>query len=386
MDFALFFDYPSEKSAALYQQDGTLGASTRFATAENIDKKQADIALLGVPPTPTQASNGNSTLYEKHFDDLRRIFYALSALSKPCKLIDLGNLRPGKTAEETTLRLKAACEMLIAGEIFPLIVGAAHYSDYGQFMAYEQFEKIVTLLNVDARIDISLNPDANLNQRHTHQILMHHPNFLFELSQLGYQRYLVNPQLLNILEKLDYDLLSVGQMREHPEDIEPLVRAADLLSFDLSALKIPYGNRQATPFGLSGEEACQICWYAGMNDTLSSAGFYGLQPPQKRNALAYDTLSVMLWYFLEGFVHRKTEYSFKSNFHIKYIVTFEQQGDEIIFYKSRQSDKWWMEVGVNLNNPAYLNRKRIVPCSYEDYQTACRGVVPDRWIKASGKC
>jgi hypothetical protein len=46
-----------------------------------------------------------------------------------------------------------------------------------------------------------------------------------------------------------------------------------------------------------------------------------------------------------------------------------------LFYKSQQTDRWWMEV-VNLTG----NARRIVPCSYQDYLRAAQGDVPHRWI------
>ncbi|MDZ7650641.1 MAG: arginase family protein [Cytophagales bacterium] len=53
-----------------------------------------------------------------------------------------------------------------------------------------------------------------------------------------------------------------------------------LLSFDVTAIRSSDapGNANAQPFGLTGEEACQLCWYAGMNEKLSSVGFYEYNP------------------------------------------------------------------------------------------------------------
>ncbi len=48
----------------------------------------------------------------------------------------------------------------------------------------------------------------------------------------------------------------------------------------------------------------------------------------------------------------------------------------MVFYKSRHSEKWWMEV-----EKLYGRRQvSVVPCSYEDYLLAAKGEVPHRWI------
>lgn len=384
MNLTIFFEFLPESIIETLSENDTLGASFQFATEDNLDWQEASVAIVGVPEyrgdSDETANQSSETLLA-----LRKQLYKLAPLSKSMEAIDLGNLRLGESPADTVLRLKEVCEMLIAHNTLPLILGGEHYLDYGQFMAYENLEKIVSILAIDAYVDLSLEEDASLNQCHIHQILVHHPNFLFEYAQLGYQRYLVAPKILKTLQKLQCDLLSVGQMRDDIKNTEPIIRAADMLSVDLAALKKPYGNSNSTPFGLSGEEASQICWYAGMNEKLSSIGFYGLHKITSATYLSSDTLAVMVWYFLEGFVHRKTEYSFKSNFHVKYIVPFAKGSTDLVFYKSKISGKWWMEVAVEEGAKDRLDRAIIVPCSYEDYLTASQGTVPDRWIKTVEK-
>ncbi|WP_254554764.1 hypothetical protein, partial [Salmonella enterica] len=50
----------------------------------------------------------------------------------------------------------------------------------------------------------------------------------------------------------------------------------DVLFFDFSAIKQSEGGivEHSSPNGLSAEEACQIMWYAGMNDKLSTIGIF----------------------------------------------------------------------------------------------------------------
>jgi formiminoglutamase len=173
----------------------------------------------------------------------------------------------------------------------------------------------------------------------------------------------------------------LGVLRNNLAEMEPAIRQADLLTFDVTAIKSADapGNAQAQPFGLSGEEACQICWYAGQNEKLSSAGFYEYNPvhddAQRKTAAVVAT---MIWYFIEGFYHRKNESLFKSNDFMKYTVALPTQPEAITFYKSKMTEKWWMEVAADKNSP-YV-RNSIVPCSYSDYQLATKGEIPERYI------
>jgi formiminoglutamase len=169
--------------------------------------------------------------------------------------------------------------------------------------------------------------------------------------------------------------------------MEPAIRHADMFSFDITAIKSSDapGNANAQPFGLTGEEACQICWYSGLNEKLSSVGFYEYNPEfddvHKKTA---SVIATMIWYFVEGFYHRKQETNFKSNDFLKYVVSMPVEPETITFYKSKLTEKWWMEVGLSRIGAKY-SRNSIVPCSYSDYQTATKGEVPERYINALAK-
>ncbi len=76
-----------------------------------------------------------------------------------------------------------------------------------------------------------------------------------------------------------------------------------------------------------------------------------------------------------------------SDDYLKYTVSFSGisvDADAITFYKSKLSEKWWMEVPFSLDRRAY-SRNSIVPCSYSDYEQAMKGEVPDRWIRTLNK-
>ena len=188
------------------------------------------------------------------------------------------------------------------------------------------------------------------------------------------------------MEKLFFDHVRLGSLRGNIKEAEPIVRNADLLSFDVCAITSSDapGAADAQPFGLSGEEACQICRFAGMNEKLSSIGIYGYQPyyDDSRNKTA-AVIATMIWYFIEGFYDRKDSLSFKSADYIKYTVSLDAKPSTMVFYKSKRSDKWWMEV-PHSDNDKY-DRTIIIPCSYQDYQVAQKGEIPERWINAQLK-
>jgi formiminoglutamase len=192
---------------------------------------------------------------------------------------------------------------------------------------------------------------------------------------------------VSVLEKLYFEAFRIGQMRTNMQEMEPAIRHADLLSFDVTAIRSSDapGNRYAQPFGLTGEEACQICWYAGLNEKLSSAGFYGYHPElDDAHQKTASVIATMIWYFIEGYYNRKNEQNFKGNDFTKYTVSMPSDPETISFYKSKMSEKWWLEV-PNPNGKKRYSRNSIIPCSYNDYLAATKGEVPERYISTLAK-
>jgi len=343
-----------------------------------------DIALIGVHEERGTVLNKGTA---KGPDEIRKKLYDLKKGNGRYRIADLGNLKPGVDLDETYTRISEVCRILLEKNILPVIIGGSHDLDYGQYRAYEDMNKLISLLNIDAFLDLEDGASTPAHLQHINKILLHEPNFLFNYTHLAYQSYLIDPMSVAILEKLYFEAYRVGLMRTNMTEMEPPIRNADMLSFDITAIKSTDapGNARRQAFGLSGEEACQICWYAGQNEKLSSAGFYEYNPHfddnQKKTAAVVAT---MIWYFIEGFYNRKNEKNFKGNDYLKYVVSMPTESENIVFYKSKFSEKWWMEVPVNTPGRKYA-RNSIVPCSYKDYQTATSGEVPERYISTLSK-
>jgi formiminoglutamase len=380
MDLNLFFSPVDE---ALFEDITSISAvfkSLNINTNKIPELNGHDIALIGI--TENRGNKENDGVSQAA-NEIRKKFYQLKRGSGAYHILDLGNLNNGIDLEETYGRLKEVCEYLIHQGVLPLIIGGSHDISLGQFYGYEGLDKLISVLNIDALLD--LEEEGPANRTHLHKMLVHEPNFLFNYSHLAYQSYLIETSSIEVLERLYFETYRVGLLRQVLEEMEPVVREADMLSFDITAIRSSDapGNLNAQPFGLTGEEACQICWYAGLNDKLSSTGFYEYNPEldddSKKTA---SVVATMIWYFIEGFYHRKNEGNFSSNDYLKYVVDMhESEPSTIVFYKSKLSEKWWLEVPSEKNNSNF-GRNSLVPCAYTDYKTASDGEVPDRYINA----
>ncbi|MEJ8803561.1 formimidoylglutamase [Pontibacter sp. H249] len=381
MNLSIFFEPLNEDVFVKLNKPRTLGTYINRFVSKFPDWRAADIAILGVHET--RGLTGHETMETKPAEAPARIvrkkLYSLLKGSGRCQIVDLGNLRPGITLDDTYLRLKEIVEVLISHNTIPLIIGGTHDLEYGQYLGYEHLDRVVNMVTVDSSVDMTEDAEATANKKQLRQILMHEPNYLFSLGQIGYQSYLVEPEVMATLEKMHFESYRVGEVHRNVQEMEPVVRVADLLTFDISAIRHQDAPayEPANPFGLTGEEACQICWYAGLNDHLTSFGIYEYNPELDQNELTAMTIATMIWYFIEGFYHRKNEVNFNSKHFTKYAVAFNDDNpDRMIFYKSKNSEKWWLEVEPLSSDKG----SRVVPCSYEDYLQAIKGEVPNRWI------
>jgi hypothetical protein len=190
------------------------------------------------------------------------------------------------------------------------------------------------------------------------------------------------------MKNLYFDVYRLGSIRESLDEAEPLARDADMLTFDISSVRqadAP-GCLQANPNGFYGEEVCKIMRYAGLSDKLSSIGFYEYNPACDMNGQTAKLIAQMIWYFIEGFYNRKNDHPHRDKSdYVKYTVSIKDHKDQLVFYKSKKSDRWWMDVPVKKNFKNVYERHHLIPCSYGDYEIACRDDIPDRWWQAYQK-
>ena len=366
-----------------------LGSLLEIHTSDfpDLDSGNYNLAIFGVLDDRNAINNQGCALGP---DYIRDRFYQLNEGNFSSKIVDLGNIKAGKSVSDTYVAVKMVVAELIKKNIVPVILGGGQDITYAQYMAYEELEQKVDLLVVDSHFDLDDSPEDTIettSAAYLHKILIHQPNYLFNFSNLGYQTYYVNQDSIKALEKLYFDAHRLGEFSGNIQAAEPLIRNASLLSFDISAIRSSdaAANANASPNGFYGEEACQICRYAGMSDKLSSIGFYEFNPAFDQNGQTASLLAQMLWYFVDGFYNRKkdTPLQPKSQYLI-YRAAMKDGSSELIFIKSKKTDRWWMQVpyptGMSKNE-----RYHLVPCTYDDYQLATSGEMPDLWWRTQQK-
>lgn len=342
------------------------------------------IALIGIGEDRGSVENEGCG---EGVDVIRKKFYHLKSHSKSLSIIDLGNLKVGYSIEDTYAAISTVISELIPLQVIPIIIGGSQDLTYGHYLGYKRVEKIINIVSVDSRFDLG-KPGEGINSvSFLGKIIMEQPNYLFNFSNIGYQTYFVGGESVELMNKLYFDTYRLGQIRTDIEDAEPIVRNADLITVDISSIRqcdAP-GNRNSSPNGFHGEEICQIMMYAGISDKLSGLGIYEYNPLLDREGQTAHLIAQMLWYFLEGIGNRKTDIPANNPAgYITYRVPMTNIDQEITFLKSMKSNRWWMKLPVELAKNRFMSH-HLIPCSYKDYQQACKNEVPEKWWNAIQK-
>lgn len=343
------------------------------------DLEGIDLAIIGVCEERNAENNEGCSLAP---DAVRQFLYKLYDTGFTLKVADLGNINPGHSTDDTFFALRSTVDNLIRKNIIPIIIGGSQDLTYAQFLGYKDLEQTINISAIDSVFDLG-NPDEDItNTSYLGKIILHQPNYLFNYSNIGYQTYLVDQNSLQMMNRLYFDVYRLGQIRDKIEDAEPIIRQSDMITFDISAIKHSDApaNPNASPNGFYAEEACQIMRYAGMNDKLSSIGLYEINPKFDKNGKTAHLAAQMIWCFFDGFYNRKNDFPSRTNpDYIRFHVVLQDDKYEINFYKSKKSDRWWMEIPYPPHKDLKFERHTLIPCSYKDYELAINNEIPDRW-------
>jgi len=347
---------------------------TSFPDVENMD-----MAIIGVLEDRKAFHNQGCAMAP---DEIRQYLYKLFPPNQNLKIVDLGNIPAGYELDDTYFALSTVLAELLEMNIVPIVLGGSQDLSYANYLAYENLGRIINIVSIDSEFDLGETHTEFNSRSYITKIILHQPNFLFNYTNIGYQGYFVDQEAVHLMKNLLFDSYRLGELTKDLNEVEPLVRNADMLSVDISAVRqsdAP-GNKNATPNGFYGEQLCQMMRFAGMSDKLSSIGFYEINPACDVNGQTTHLVAQAIWHFIEGFYNRQKDFPFRDkNNYLKYIVNTDELSEDVIFFKSKRTDRWWMEVNCPTNLRHKYERHYLVPCSYKDYLTACENDIPDRW-------
>jgi formiminoglutamase len=359
-----------------------LGKKIKIHSAQNgiPDLKDVKIAIVGV------LENRNDINYigeEFQLNEIRKCLYELFPGNWHVTVADLGDIEKGESTEDTYFALKSIVSYLLENKIIPLIIGGSQDLTYANYRAYDELTPMVNIVNVDKSFDLGDSSKPIKNNSYLGKVILKQPYNLFNYSTIGYQTYFNSQEEIDLMDKLYFEAYRLGEVTNNISFVEPIMRDANIVSVDLRCIKSSEvsAKQKYSPNGFDGKEICAIARYAGISNKVTSFGLYEYKPSKDDEATSM-LMAQVIWYFIEGVNCRVDDDALGEN-HLKYTVLIED--DELIFYKSTRTGRWWIEIPFlpNFNNK--LRRHTLLPCTHFDYEEGCKGKIPERWYKAFKK-
>ncbi len=346
-----------------------------------VDLKSFNVAILGIPEDRNASIEGPALAPDK----IRNWLYQLFRVHSKLKIVDLGNIKRGKNIQDTYYALRDVTLELHNNNLITVYLGGSQDLSYGSFLAFENKGDKFNFVTIDSRLDMGIIGDDITSESYLIPILTRSTNLLSSYTNIGHQKYLVDQQDIDFLQERYYPTIRLGDVRSNISKIEPYLRDASFVSIDICAVRqsdAP-GSTYPSPNGFFGDELCQISKYAGLSNTLSCYGIFNVVPEKDPFDQTSHLAAQAIWHFLEGLSQKiyETPASDPNSFK-KFIVSLDSIENEIVFYKSLQTERWWFEVPISISGK---KDHLLMSCSYSDYQEACNQEIPDRWWNAFKK-
>ena len=354
-----------------------VGKNIRIHTVESglPELKGLEIAIVGL--SEQRNSFFTNPLYD--VNQFRRAFYELYPGNWNIKIADLGDLSNGAKIKDTYFAIKEIGYHLKQMNIIPVFIGGSHDLIFPLYQVFQKFKQLVNMVSVDRSFDFSQEDELISGRSYMSNIIMEKPNVLNNYTNLGFQNYYCAIEEKDLMDKLYFEGIRLGQVLDNTQLVEPVFRDADIVGFDMKCLswEAIADPLKGQPNGIDSRSICALSRYAGISDRVGFIGLYELPSTPMMDQLAAQ----IIWYFIEGVQYRFDEYPVNINEgFLKYSVTLSNQ--TIVFYKSEKSNRWWME----LTNDTYLDNKTktsaLLACTKNDYESASQDIIPERWYNA----
>lgn len=361
-----------------------LGKKIRKHTTQS-GMPDLDGVRVGIIAVRENRNDASHSLGELQFDTVRIALYGLYPGNWSTQIADLGDILQGDSVEDTYFALRTTLSILIDKKIIPVILGGSQDLTYPNYRAYDTFAPMVNIVNVDSNFDLGDASEPTKNNSYFGKIITEKPYNLFNYSSIGYQTYFNPQEEIDLMEKLYFEAYRLGEISKNIHLVEPVMRDAHIVTIDLKSVKASEvsAKQKFSPNGFDGKEICTIARYAGISNKVSSFGVYEYKPSKDDTATSM-LVAQIIWYFVEGINCRvkDDDFEIETNYQ-KFNVLVEE--DELIFYKSIKTGRWWIEIPFLPEVSNKLKKHTLLPCMHEDYIEASHGKIPERWYKAHKK-
>lgn len=339
----------------------------------NLCKSIADkprVAIVGL----SELDGENGELL-KNSNAIRKQLYEFSYPFKKLKTIDLGNIKT--TKEKKYEDVSKVMSELVQKNIIPILIGGSQELVLAISDGVKGKTRRQNITLVDSRIRLTKEEEGETTASNFLNTLFRKDD-VEHINLVGLQNYYCAPWQEEYLKKSEYVQMRLRELVGRIQNVEPMMRDADIMSFDIAAVRNADARGVACPCpnGLNGVEACQIGHYAGVSDRIMTYGMFGYEERYDEGRETASLMAQVVWHIIEGIDHRYDDYPYKELSHYqKYEVLPKVEEDEPVnFYNNVGNGRWWIEIPM-------VGGTRIFACTYDDYLDFCNDRIPDIWMR-----
>lgn len=231
-------------------------------------------------------------------------------------VFDFGDIKIGKTLEETHDKLAEVVHSIISANIIPIVLGGGHDIAYPNFLGFSKGKQTVGVINIDTHLDYRKPIPKRNSGTSFRQILDHHLSALNAMNfvEIGIQSFANSNEHYSELVERGATIFSLRDLRE-----DGITKVLDLsyelattstdslyVSFDVDAVRSSDapGVSAPLPTGLTAEEFLTAALFAGKRRKTKIIDIVEVNPKYDVDGKTAKLAALAMMYFLTGVANR----------------------------------------------------------------------------------
>ena len=238
------------------------------------DIESTNVCIVGL-------SEYRNSFFESGVHDtnsIRKQLYKLKFGNWKLSISDLGDLPNGSNVDDTYHALYDLCKELLSKNVLLIVIGGSNDLIYPIFKSFDSFNEKVNIVSIDNQFDLYQESDLVSGRTYMNKIIIDDSNRLNDFTNIGYQRHLCSQDELDLMEKLFFEYISLGEITENNNKAEPIMRNANIVGFDMKSLSFSasFNQNEGNPNGINPRLACILSKYAGQSNKTNFLGLFEL--------------------------------------------------------------------------------------------------------------
>ena len=318
-----YLDPPNEKLFFSRKDDSDPRMGDLVLRGEANVTDEIAVGIVGVPTDEGVKRNGGRIGAKDGPDAIRAEFYkrtpfVIGKEKSPSSVpvFDFGNIKVGKTLEETHNRLSETVQTLVAAGIVPIVLGGGHDIAYPNFVGFSSGKKNVGVINIDTHLDFR-KPIPKRNSGTSFRQMLDHPSSALNamnLVEVGIQSFANAADHYSELIERGATVFSLRDVR-NDGITKTLELAYELATASVDSLYVSFdmdvvhsadapGVSAPLPTGFTAEEFLTAALFAGKRRKTKLIDIVELNPKYDVDARTAKLAALAMMYFLTGFANR----------------------------------------------------------------------------------